>query len=336
MKRQRTGTDGAVVLYEDTHPFLSCDRCGYILCTIDEVYNEVADVMSEAVYTYEFEIGDKLVSAYSATNPDEHRFDVVRVKQTAVGRGIKCREVPTLHHSWFKGFKWNIANCMTCGQFLGWGFHKDDRKEELAVAAAIAVGESTTSDYDHQEGDDVIERDGIEITRRSIGVQVCEDKINCEKFDEVPEFLGIIVTYAQYIRTTLDVYNKEVSNASKRSKKNDVFHDKLDELMSVLKEHEDQHFANEAAGFIWMGQSNYKLRRLVEQFMDLTTIKIKKERELARLDLRLQLEPELQFLEPQDVTGLSYSEPEVEDLRPRLALHEGSDAAYSPTNNNRN
>jgi len=306
MKRQRMA-EGAFVLYEDTHPFLSCDRCGYILCTLEEVYNEGTEVFEEAVYTYEFEIGDKLVSAYSATNPDEHRFDVVRVNKSAVGRGIKCRGVPTVHHSWFRGYAWNIANCMTCGQFLGWGFYP--QKEYVSLDTS-----KNTIDPGVQNRQQInaIERDPDDLNKCSIGVQVSDEKIDWD-----PEFLGIIVTYAQYIRTTLEVYNKEVANACKRSKKNDVFHDKLDELMSELKELEDQHFANEAAGFIWMGQSNYKLRRLVEQFMDLTTIKIRKERELARLYLRVQLEPELQNLEPRLMQENAIIDPKVDDSEPQ-------------------
>ena len=73
--------------------------------------------MKEAVYGYELDLcGREDVGCYSATNPGDNRFDVVRVDAQRVSEagdtalaGVDLDGAPTTAHSWFPPYAWRNA-----------------------------------------------------------------------------------------------------------------------------------------------------------------------------------------------------------------------------------
>merc|ERR1719240_2088534 len=99
---------------------MMCACCKLQVFSTDEIIQEKAGTWKEAVYPYELTVCDKTCWCYSATNPQEDRFDVVRVLPSAAGLCI--RGIPTTAHSWFSGYAWQLAQCNVCGSLLGWAF----------------------------------------------------------------------------------------------------------------------------------------------------------------------------------------------------------------------
>lgn len=152
-------SDGANVSY------LVCRGCGVPYCRAADVIAAPAAVLTSHVYAYELDVLGVEGTAYSATNPTDARFDVVRlaprvavVRATASdnaagdtdddytdaggGAGVpgpclRCDERFSPEHSWFTGFEWAMLSCAGCGAHRGWGF----RPTTAAAAAAPPVAD---------------------------------------------------------------------------------------------------------------------------------------------------------------------------------------------------
>ena len=106
---------------------------------------ELHPVMKDAVFSYELDLlGRDDCCVYSATNPGDVRFDVVRVDAqralTAEGFGVRRRVAltgsATPEHSWFPPYCWRMCSCASCLAHLGWGF-------ELPMSLLALVAETT-------------------------------------------------------------------------------------------------------------------------------------------------------------------------------------------------
>lgn len=143
---------------EPVMPVLLCGNCRRPIAASADILPERHErAWKDHVYCYQldlFENGTE-VWAYSATNPTEARFDLVRVRPTslnvkrnpveasssAIGPSAPPEQheegepLVSLHgtyspeHSFFIGYSWCYCQCMNCGAFLGWGFLADDKCE---------------------------------------------------------------------------------------------------------------------------------------------------------------------------------------------------------------
>eukprot|EP00037_Helgoeca_nana_P003213 m.38817 g.38817 ORF g.38817 m.38817 type:complete len:331 (-) comp13513_c0_seq1:1969-2961(-) len=100
---------------------LVCGKCRHPLVRPADLITARIDTWADAVYAYELDVLDSEgVFCYSATNPGDTRFDVVRSKPSSTG--LVTHGDPTPEHSWFPGFLWSFAHCGACDAHLGWGF----------------------------------------------------------------------------------------------------------------------------------------------------------------------------------------------------------------------
>lgn len=105
---------------EQAQQYLACASCKHPVVRSDELIEELAETWKQAVYPYELGVCDTECWCYSATNPGDVRFDVVRVLPSAAG--VRLSHRPTPEHSWFPGYAWRMASCKTCHSHIGWGF----------------------------------------------------------------------------------------------------------------------------------------------------------------------------------------------------------------------
>ncbi|MDP2438343.1 MAG: hypothetical protein Q8P67_21565 [archaeon] len=107
---------------EDKVTTLACSECNFPVACAEQVFVDKFPCWEAEVYSYPLEIlGLDEVWCYSATNPSKRRFDVVRV--TGASPGVcSAPDPPTLHHTWFPGFGWSMASCVSCSAHLGWAF----------------------------------------------------------------------------------------------------------------------------------------------------------------------------------------------------------------------
>lgn len=121
---------------------LVCGTCNFPLALKEDLHREPVEPWRPAVFSYQFDIfnGGHIVEegeesehpdavlAYSATNPGQHRFDVVLVKpcpgvRIEPARGPKGHWTrPTIEHTWFRGYGWRQAYCAVCQNHVGWGY----------------------------------------------------------------------------------------------------------------------------------------------------------------------------------------------------------------------
>lgn len=76
---------------------------------------------------------------YSATNPDQTRFDVARFGQGACQR-VHVHGEPTTAHTFFPPHPWRMASCPRCWVHLGWSFGTG--REESAVDTGSDVNDA--------------------------------------------------------------------------------------------------------------------------------------------------------------------------------------------------
>lgn len=106
---------------EPLTPALVCARCNHPVAIVGEMLCERVQVMDSAVYSYELEVLDhEEVWCYSATNPENIRFDVCRFAQPRPR--VVITGTPTREHSWFPPYLWRGALCPGCDSHLGWAF----------------------------------------------------------------------------------------------------------------------------------------------------------------------------------------------------------------------
>mmetsp|Transcript_51963 Transcript_51963/g.121675 ORF Transcript_51963/g.121675 Transcript_51963/m.121675 type:complete len:335 (-) Transcript_51963:71-1075(-) len=134
--------------------WLVCENCGLPLVEQAEVIEEKFVTWNTVVWPYELTVLDRDSWCYSATNPSNARFDIVRVLPSVVGRSIKRRGSPTPEYSWFPGFGWCMAHCQMCGKHLGWTFSPN---ADSGTGEADANSESQTqaASQDVEEAEDV-------------------------------------------------------------------------------------------------------------------------------------------------------------------------------------
>ena len=91
-------THGPPVEEDEEVPALCCAVCGSAIVTRDELLLDRAETPRSAVYAYELDVLEEEVWAYSATNPQAARYDVIRTKPA---KSVIAYGDPTLEHSWF-------------------------------------------------------------------------------------------------------------------------------------------------------------------------------------------------------------------------------------------
>jgi len=115
-KRDSAGTE------EHKRCFLSCEMCTYPIIEAGEFILERAEIWSKAVYAYQLEVLNKEAWCYSATNPNANRFDVIRTKPSIIDRTVNVSGRPTIQHTWFPNYAWQMTSCAACDAHLGWAF----------------------------------------------------------------------------------------------------------------------------------------------------------------------------------------------------------------------
>eukprot|EP00808_Paulinella_micropora_P030190 g12034.t1 len=101
---------------------LVCAQCRFPIAFTTDMLAEQIPSWSDEVFSYELTVLDKSLYCYSATNPGKHRFDVARMSPVLAGRSVEVSGAATTEHSWFPGFAWQMASCITCDAHLGWAF----------------------------------------------------------------------------------------------------------------------------------------------------------------------------------------------------------------------
>ena len=105
---------------------LTCQRCGSVVATAADLLTQPYDgVLKEAVFSYELELLEvESCWCYSATNPGDTRFDIVRLDFTLpdMENRVVCEPEFTEDYSWFPPHAWSMASCVRCRAHLGWGF----------------------------------------------------------------------------------------------------------------------------------------------------------------------------------------------------------------------
>ena len=130
------GQDAARTTAQPHVPMFVCAHCGVAVASAQDVITERAETLRTAVWEYQLDmLGIDDVPVYSATNPEDHRFDVVRLKHPGKG-GAACLvggSPPRLEHSWFPPHPWQMAACCGCLDHLGWAFVAPDNTEPAFV-----------------------------------------------------------------------------------------------------------------------------------------------------------------------------------------------------------
>lgn len=114
---------------EEATPALLCAHCRTSLAGFDEILSHrTTDAWAAHVYAYELDIFSNKPPfwCYSATNPQERRFDLVRcdVAIAARRKRVELRGLWSSEHTFFVGHEWCYAMCGACNAFLGWGFRR--------------------------------------------------------------------------------------------------------------------------------------------------------------------------------------------------------------------
>ncbi|CCD12998.1 unnamed protein product, partial [Trypanosoma congolense IL3000] len=152
---------------------LLCERCKVPITSYDDILTErESSAWAEQVYAYELELfADKPpLWCYSATNPSDRRFDLLRCSAAAVTthRTVKLSGPWSNKHSFFVGYQWAFAACAICGNFLGWGFSKltegtvdvDDQEsnngqgDNNCVSESVDVSGDADAEINNDSGDE--------------------------------------------------------------------------------------------------------------------------------------------------------------------------------------
>ena len=155
----------------DTHfHCFHCNKCGFpLLKASDLLQKKFTSTLNSSVFCYELDwLADEVAEAgkiqskqsqndgepsrkaqepaqrnvnpesqstywcYSATNPSQQRFDIIRVsgKINTIRSHILDNSEPSTEHSWFPPYSWKTACCAICSQHLGWYFQGETPENE--------------------------------------------------------------------------------------------------------------------------------------------------------------------------------------------------------------
>jgi len=168
------------------------------------------------------------ITAYSATNPNANRFDVIRIKfdsNSSICPRVSIDNQYVADHSWFPPHAWCFAVCQNCRSHLGWCFQAPPRSpsdetpsedhsspsdvKRQRIAGGGGGGASvdnetvgvpneelrdnvetavTTARYDVDDTDPTADKD----TPQTEGTQ--RDSTSTKQSTESQKFLGLIVT----------------------------------------------------------------------------------------------------------------------------------------------
>lgn len=102
---------------------MRCARCNHPIAAAADLLPEQIPRLESASYPYQLDLlGNEEAWVYSATNANQHRFDVCRFGPSACARLEISGDGPTDEHSFFPPFAWRMAACARCSAHLGWAF----------------------------------------------------------------------------------------------------------------------------------------------------------------------------------------------------------------------
>ena len=162
-------------------PVLCCSRCNIPLAVLEDLLLDRIPIYSPACFAYELEILGQTIFAYSATNPGDIRFDVIRL---SFKPSVIISSEPSAEHSWFPPYRWQMASCI-CGQHLGWSFLDDDLQNSFL---GIIVTKLTEQEVIASELSDILHL-RTEAVRRieALRLQASENAASVDDDDEEEE-----------------------------------------------------------------------------------------------------------------------------------------------------
>ena len=120
---------------------MRCARCNHPIAAAADLLPEQVPRLESASYPYQLDLlGNEEAWVYSATNAQQHRFDVCRFGVKACAR-LDLSGTPTDEHSFFPPFAWRMAACARCSAHLGWAFGAVEGAIEGAAEGAAEGGE---------------------------------------------------------------------------------------------------------------------------------------------------------------------------------------------------
>ena len=126
------------------HEFTSvmrCAQCNHPIAAAADLLPEQIARLESASYPYQLDLlGNEEAWVYSATNAQQHRFDVCRFGVAACAR-LDLSGTATDEHSFFPPFAWRMAACARCSAHLGWAFGAVEGAIEGTAEGAAEGGE---------------------------------------------------------------------------------------------------------------------------------------------------------------------------------------------------
>lgn len=125
-----TMDESAIVINRESSQLevsLCCKECGKgLVCAKDVILEKFEGVLDSHVYCYELDLLESSIATYSCTNPEDIRYDLVRVKPSTSAT-FRLQGRLYKDHSWFPPYMWQTLACR-CGCHLGWAFYDDSSK----------------------------------------------------------------------------------------------------------------------------------------------------------------------------------------------------------------
>jgi len=103
---------------------LVCVTCHHPIGLKENVVLERHATLTSNVYEYslDLDVFELTCPCYSATNPTDTRFDVVKFAGSEMAPRFLVDGNASAEFSWFPPFNWQYAGCTICGEHLGWAF----------------------------------------------------------------------------------------------------------------------------------------------------------------------------------------------------------------------
>ena len=216
---------------------LACSHCEFPIAPVSKVLVDKFPCWDAEVYSYPLEILElDDVWCYSATNPSKRRFDVVRVLGDSPGVCSFSPNSLTLHHTWFPGYAWNMASCVSCSTHLGWGFVNAESHPSLLGA----------------------------------GVELESDELEQPQLLEEPfeiAFFGVISTSCKEVQLAPAEFEELTSAQSLAQVRADNldYQLKVSQCYSVLRVMADRRKANELGMLLYAMEHDFEARSMITQ-----------------------------------------------------------------------